>query len=55
MIGPVLIGLGVLVLALRAIASQRWPAWRGERLQTASVIGLALFIAGVMLTVRAQT
>lgn len=48
-------GCGLLILALRGVASRRWRAWRGHPLEIVGVTGLALFIGGVMLTLRAPT
>lgn len=55
MIGPLLIGLGLAILAMKDIAYLRRPAWRGEPVQIVGVVGLALFIGGVLLVVGART
>lgn len=55
MIGPVLVEFGLLILALRGVAARRWPAWRGHPCQLAGAAGLALFIGGLMLGLRAPT
>lgn len=54
MIGPALTALGLALLAAKDWVFLRRPGWRGEPLQWLGLLGLALFISGVLVTLRTR-